>query len=176
MHPTVDVRPATFDDVPGICRVARDAYHAAYGDLVDADALDAQLDEWYSEDGVENRVLREASTLLVADHPTDGVVGYASAGPTPASDDDEDPPADEATLYTCYVHPDHWNDRVGHALLTAIEGALRDREFTHMVVPVLAANDRARQFYADHGYTLTHDDTVTFAEATLDEAIHTGDL
>ncbi|WP_323675279.1 GNAT family N-acetyltransferase [Halorubellus sp. PRR65] len=174
MHSTVDVRPATFADVPGIRRVAHDAYHAAYGDLVDADALDAQLDEWYSEDGVENRVLRDASTLVVADHPDDGVLGYASAGPSPA--DDADPPADQATLYTCYVHPDHWDERVGHALLTAIEDALRDREFTHMVVPVLAANDRARQFYADHGYTHSHDDTITFAGATLDEAIHTGDL
>jgi ribosomal protein S18 acetylase RimI-like enzyme len=175
MHPTVDVRPAAFDDVPGIRRVAHDTYHAAYGDLVDADALDAQLDEWYSVDGVENRVLREASTLLVADHPTEGVVGYASAGPTPASDD-EDPPADEATLYTCYVHPDHWNERVGHALLTAIEDALRDRDFERMVVPVLASNERARGFYADHGYTHTSDDTITFADTTLDEAIHTGDL
>jgi GNAT superfamily N-acetyltransferase len=79
-------------------------------------------------------------------------------------------------LYPCYVHPDHWGDRIGHALLTRIEDRLRDREFTTMVVPVLAANDRARQFYADHGYTYTRTDTIAFANTTLDEAIHTGTL
>jgi GNAT superfamily N-acetyltransferase len=190
MHPAVTIRPATFGDVESIQRVARAAYHAAYGDLVDADALDAQLDEWYSEDSVENRVLRNASTLLVADHDTEDVVGYASGGPTPTSDDGDDdnsddgddsetgndsPPTD-AMLYTCYVHPDHWGERIGHRLFTAIEDALRDRDFDHLMIPVLAANDRARQFYADHGYPVVDTDTIEFASETVDEATHAGDL
>lgn len=176
MDPTVAIRQAEFSDVEGIQRVARETYHAAYGDLLDAAALDAQLDEWYGEDSVENRVLRDASTLLVAEHDADGVVGYASGGPTPSGDDEPDPPADQATLYTCYVHPDHWDQRVGHRLLTAIEDRLRDRGFERMTVPVLADNDRARQFYADHGYLTDHTDTTEFGGEVLEEATHAGPL
>ena len=176
MHPAVTIRPAAFRDVEAIQRVARAAYHAAYDDYVDAAALDAQLDEWYSEDSVENRVLRDAATLLVADHDTEGVVGYASGGPTPPNvDDDGDEPAD-AMLYTCYVHPNHWGERVGHRLFTAIEDDLRDRGFERMTVPVLADNDRARQFYADHGYPVVDTDTTEFGGKTVDEATHASDL
>jgi len=187
MHPAVTVRPATLDDVAGIQRVARAAYHAAYGDYLDADSLDAQLDEWYSTDGVENRVRRDASTLLVADHDADGVVGYASGGPTPtdhaddatdadASDDDEHPPATTATLYTCYVHPDHWGERIGHRLLERVADRLRERGFEHLRIPVLADNERARQFYADHGYPKTDTGTADFAGRTLEEVTHAGPL
>lgn len=179
MHPAVTIRPAGFGDVDGIQRVARESYHAAYGDLIDADALDAQLDEWYSEDSVENRVLRDAATLLVADHDADGVVGYASGGPTPTSTDDgedESKSPTEAMLYTCYVHPDHWGERAGHGLFTAIEDALRDRGFERMTIPVLADNDRARQFYADHGYPAVDTDTTEFAGETVPEATHAGEL
>ncbi|NHN41608.1 GNAT family N-acetyltransferase [Halorubellus sp. JP-L1] len=196
MHPAVTIRPATFDDVAGIQRVARAAYHAAYGEYLDADALDAQLDEWYGTDGVENRVLRDASTLLVADHDADGVVGYASGGPTPTDhDDDQDDAASDgddgangdsagddanletpATLYTCYVHPDHWGERVGHRLLERVADRLRDRGFEHLRIPVLADNDRARQFYVDHGYPKTDTGTVDFAGRTLDEVTHAGPL
>jgi ribosomal protein S18 acetylase RimI-like enzyme len=178
MHPAVTIRHAEFSDVEAIQRVARAAYHAAYTDFLDADALDAQLDEWYSTDSVENRVLRDASTLLVADHDTDGVVGYASGGPTPKSKDADadDPPPTRATLYTCYVHPDHWGERVGHQLLTEIEDRLRDRGFERLEIPVLAANDRARQFYTDHGYPTAYTDTAEFGGETHDEATHAGDL
>jgi GNAT superfamily N-acetyltransferase len=187
MHPTATIRPAAFGDVEGIQRVARAAYHAAYGDLLEADALDAQLDEWYSEDSVENRVLRNASTLLVADHDTEGVVGYASGGPTQTGDDGDDDNGDgseaaddslptDAMLYTCYVHPDHWGERIGHRLFTAIEDALRDRDFDHLTIPVLAANDRARGFYADHGYPAVTTDTIEFGGEIVDEATHAGDL
>jgi GNAT superfamily N-acetyltransferase len=177
MPASVTVREATLDDVAGIQRVAHDSYHAAYDDVVDADGLDAQLEEWYSTEGVQNRVIRAGSTMLVADHERDGVVGFASGGPTPNGDDDEDePPREQATLYTCYVHPDHWDERVGHALLEAIESRLRDRGFETMTVPVLAGNDRARQFYADHGYETAEYDTVEFAGVDCEEAIHRGNL
>lgn len=183
MNPAVTIRDATLDDVSGIQHVAHDTYHAAYSEYVDPDGLDAQLEEWYSVDGVQNRVIRAGSTLLVADHETDGVVGYASGGPTPTSndtddtddtdgsDDADDPPRTQAMLYTCYVHPDHWNERIGHALLTTIEDRLRDQGFQTMQIPVLAANDRATQFYADHGYEPTGTDTADFAGRELDETI-----
>ncbi len=186
MQPVATIRPAGFGDVDGIQRVAHAAYHAAYGDRLDADALDAQLDEWYGEDSVENRVLRDASTLLVADHDADGVVGYASGGPTPPNDDgpeDDDGDADtestppsQAMLYTCYVHPDYWGERIGHRLFTTIEDRLRDRGFEHMTIPVLGDNDRARQFYTDHGYPTADTDTTEFGGELVDEAIHAGDL
>ena len=187
MHPAVTIRPAAFHDVDGIQRVARAAYHAAYDDYVDAAALDAQLDEWYSEDSVENRVLRDAATLLVADHDAEGVVGYASGGPTPPNADDDGDDGDgseevddsssmDAMLYTCYVHPDHWGERIGHRLFTAIEDALRDRGFDRLTIPVLADNDRARQFYADHGYPAVDTDTIEFGGESMAEATHAGDL
>jgi ribosomal protein S18 acetylase RimI-like enzyme len=177
MPPAVTIREATLDDVQGIQHVAHDAYHAAYGDVVDADALDAQLEEWYSVEGVQNRVIRAGSTLLVADHDTHGVVGYASGGPTPDGDDvTQPPPRDQATLYTCYVHPDDWNERIGHALLESLETCLRDREFETMQIPVLAENDRAREFYDDHGYTVDEHGTVDFAGVELEEVVHHGTL
>lgn len=51
-----------------------------------------------------------------------------------------------------YVRPEHRNDGVGSALLGAAETRLRDAGVETIALEVLAPNERARKFYARHGY------------------------
>jgi ribosomal protein S18 acetylase RimI-like enzyme len=51
-----------------------------------------------------------------------------------------------------YVRPERRNDGVGSALIDAAESRLRDRGVEAIALEVLVGNERAREFYSDHGY------------------------
>jgi len=51
-----------------------------------------------------------------------------------------------------YVRPDHRNDGVGSTLLKKAESRLRDRGVEAIALEVLVENERAREFYSEHGY------------------------
>jgi ribosomal protein S18 acetylase RimI-like enzyme len=52
-----------------------------------------------------------------------------------------------------YVEPDARSQGIGSQLLEAAEADLADAGVSAVTLDVLAANDRARSFYRDHGYT-----------------------
>lgn len=140
----MEVREATIEDVSAIQEVARETWHAAYDDILGPDAVDEQVDEWYTRDSVESGVTLEAWPYLVAERDGE-VVGYASGGPT------EDGPAD-GVVGSIYVRPSRWGEGSGSALLDALHDRLRDIGCESVWLPVLADNDVGRSFYADHGY------------------------
>lgn len=52
-----------------------------------------------------------------------------------------------------YVRPEYRGDDVGSALLATAERALDDAGADVATLEAMVANDRARSFYEDHGYT-----------------------
>jgi len=140
MSSTVSVRSATAADVPAIQRVARTAWHAAYGDLFDDEQIEAMVTEGYAEDVLTEMIALDEVGLFVAT-VDENVVGYASCGLTdPAGVGDLD----------IYVHPDHWGDGIGTALLEQGRQHLADLGTTTIRDEVLAANDAGNAFYEKH--------------------------
>jgi ribosomal protein S18 acetylase RimI-like enzyme len=89
-----------------------------------------------------------AGTLLV-DRADDRVVGFVSFEPRQS---DLGLDAARGLVENIYVHPDYRGAGRGSALLDAAEAELRDRGVEVVQLEVMAANERARSFYAAHGY------------------------
>lgn len=148
---TVEVRPATVADVPAVRAVAEAAWWAACGSFLDAGTVRQVLREWYDPDLLEAAADSEDIHFLVAvdpdaaDGPGDGagVVGFASAELTWA---------DEAELYTCYVHPDRWGEGVGAALVEAVQAWAREEGADYLVCSVFADNPVGPAFFGAVGF------------------------
>jgi len=137
------VRAATPADVPGIRRVARAGWHAAYGDLMSAETIDGTLSEYYAPEVVERGVTAEGVVYLVA-VAEERVVGYASG-----SDAERGPGAE---LGTIYVDPDRWGEGIGSRLFGSLRARLRERGYERVRATVLAENDAGLPFYEARGF------------------------
>lgn len=139
---TATIRPATADDAAAIAHVHVASWRTSYAALLPAELL-AGLSEgrraaFWAE------VLRHPAppgTTLVAEHPRDGVVGFANAGPA------EKPVAGyELELRALYLLEPHQRGGLGRALVRATAEALVARGHTSIFLWVFAANP-ARRFY-----------------------------
>jgi|AntDeeMetageno50_2_1112565.scaffolds.fasta_scaffold06921_1 ribosomal protein S18 acetylase RimI-like enzyme len=173
MPRNVTVHEASADDVTAIQHVARTTWHAAYGDVLSAPAIDEQVDEWYRDDVVADAVGSEQVVYLVASDDGD-VVGFTSAGPSEQVPDDA---AEEvAQLYTIYVAPDYWREGIGSRLFDLVLDRLRRRQFDALRICVLEANDHARSFYETYGFPVIEEDTTIIAGETVQEVVYAGTL
>jgi len=173
MPRNVTVREASADDVAPIQHVARATWHAAYGDVLSAAAIDEQVDEWYRDDVVAEAVESDDVVYLVASE--DGnVVGFTSAGPSEQVADAGD--EDVAQLYTIYVAPDYWREGIGSRLFDAVLDRLRERAFDAVRICVLEGNDVGRAFYEAHGFPVVEEGTASIAGETVSEVVYAGTL
>ncbi|MFC7155896.1 GNAT family N-acetyltransferase [Halomarina halobia] len=151
----VTVRPATPDDVPGIRRIARRGWEAAYGDFLADETVERALAEWYAPAFVRDAVERDGTIYRVA--VADGeVVGYATGRVD-----------DVGRLTSLYVDPDRWGEGIGTRLLEAVFDRLRERGVGRLEVRVLAVNEVGRAFYESRGL-----EPVAEAETDLFGASH----
>ncbi len=74
------------------------------------------------------------------------VVGFAAVGRTNDGEGDGE-------LFALYVHPDHWDEGVGRALIEAGEERLRELGHRRAHLWVLDDNPRARRFYELAGWS-----------------------
>ncbi|UNK71377.1 GNAT family N-acetyltransferase [Microbacterium sp. H1-D42] len=141
------VRNATVADAHDLAVVHVRGWQEAYRGLMPQDVLDGlsipeREANWarFMEDPE-----RSSRTLVVE---RDGhVVGWAGFG---SARDDDAPGTGE--LWGIYAHPDTWATGVGHALLTAVEAALRAEGHEVAYLWVLEGNDRAAGFYERHDW------------------------
>ena len=129
------VRPALAEDALAVETVRINGWKTAYDGLVPSSYLDRLV-----VDAPRRRELMTAgdTTTLIAVEG-DAVLGMAVHGP--ARDTDA---VGLVELYALYVEPAAWRSGVGTALLAACP--------VPDLLWVLAANERARAFYARHGY------------------------
>lgn len=151
--PDARVRPAEPADVPAIERVAREAWHAAYDDILGERAVETVLDDWYAPDDLRESVDGEDHVFPVA--TAEDLQGFAHAGTPPGSDDWH--------LFRLYVHPDHWGRGIGTALLDHVEAALAQRGVSTYELAVLAENDVGVSFYESRGFERVGTETVELA-------------
>jgi ribosomal protein S18 acetylase RimI-like enzyme len=60
--------------------------------------------------------------------------------------------SEQGELWGLYAHPNAFSTGVGHALIAAVETALRQDGFSSAYLWVLDGNDRAAAFYERHGW------------------------
>lgn len=138
----MSVRQADIDDLETVLDrwLALLEEHVDHGSRIDPDHNRAAGRELLAETIADNRV-------LVADD--DGIVGIATVS---IDDGMLAVRSRRGTIETIYVTPDRRSEGIGTELLTAAERTLADRDCSTIAVEVLAANERAREFYTDNGY------------------------
>lgn len=124
----MDVRTAGPQDALAVETVRLTTWRVAYRGLVPQDFLD-------SLEPRERPAIPGVTTLLASDPDPVAMAAYG-----PSRDDD----LDGLELYALYVLPERWGTGLGHHLLE-LAGDVRS-------LWVLEDNDRARGFYAAHGF------------------------
>jgi ribosomal protein S18 acetylase RimI-like enzyme len=140
------VRPARPPDAAGLAEVQVRAWWAAYGDYVDHELL--------AEHPVAARTARWREVLAGGASRTDvaevagRVAGFVSVGDVQHAA----PEPGLGELLALYVDPPAQGAGVGRALLRAGEERLRALGYDRAVLCVFVRNERARAFYAAHGW------------------------
>ncbi|MFH5797685.1 GNAT family N-acetyltransferase [Haladaptatus sp. CMAA 1911] len=139
---TSELRPARPTDAAAIRRVARRSWHAAYDDIIGADAVDDTIDRWYDPDRLRESTREPTHEFFVAER--DHFVGFVHVAPS-----DE---AGTFELLRIYVLPDEWGTGLGTRLLTRVERRLEERNADRLRLVVLADNDVGVGFYESRGF------------------------
>lgn len=141
------IREATGADASGIARVHVLSWQSAYRGLMPQAILDSlDIEErtagwkrWFAEQPAD-------ATALVAQQDSE-IVGWATCGN--ARDDD---PIVSGELHGIYVLPAVYSTGVGHELIAAVEQRLHQAGHEAAYLWVLEGNDRAANFYEQHGW------------------------
>lgn len=139
----MSVRLPSAGDAPELARVHVESWQHAYRDIFSADFLGG-LDVERRRLWFESRIAGGGG-LLVAD-VDERPVGFCVFG------DSAEPGWGE--VYAIYVHPDHWGEGHGAALLSAAEDALSSQGLDRALLWVLERNHQARSFYERRGWVL----------------------
>jgi ribosomal protein S18 acetylase RimI-like enzyme len=149
------VRRAVAEDSHGIAVVHVSSWQHAYRGIVPQAHLD-RLSVADREKRWVEILGQDSSETLVAD--ADGhIVGFVSYGRSRG----ERAEPDEGEVYAIYVRSSHWSTGVGRSLWDAAFARLRELGFVRAIVWVLAANEKAIQFYERVGFTLCEGSETT---------------
>lgn len=138
------VRRALAEDAEAIARVHVAAWQHGYRNLLPDDLLASLSVPQRAEQWRKRLVDAHGAATWVAGDADEPVRGFASAGPSR----DDDAPTGTGELYALYVHPASWGTGVGSRLMTSALEVLGDAA----TLWVLETNQRARRFYARHGW------------------------
>ncbi|WP_423745536.1 GNAT family N-acetyltransferase (plasmid) [Haladaptatus sp. SPP-AMP-3] len=144
MNDAVPIRGAREDDAAAIQRVARASWHAAYDDVMGAEAVEETVDSWFAVENVVADVNRDERPFFVAERKGT-VVGFVIGIP-----DGEREAGFH--LYRIYVHPDHWGAGVGTRLLDRFEAELRGQNVMRLQLSAIGPNENAIGFYEARGF------------------------
>jgi len=141
------VRRGRADDAASIARVHVDSWRSTYAGMLPEDML-LKLSSADHEARWWRHVLgrfRRRHYVYVAEHETDGVVGFISGGP--ARESGLDP---EAEIYALYLLDEYQEKGIGRALFLRLATHLNHECGPSLVVWVLSENP-SRYFYESMG-------------------------
>lgn len=163
----IRLRRAAFGDAKAIAHVHVETWRSAYAGLLPNEALIGMTT------ARKSRIWRHVlggqgggEAVLVADHPTDGVIGFGSCG---AARHRVSGCAGE--VYTLYVLPDHHGKQIGRGLLVSLLDELVGDGLGSAMVWVLAGNP-SKFFYEALGGQVAGNRRERLWGAELDEACY----
>lgn len=157
------IRDAQAGDAPSIARVHVATWRTTYPGLIPDSILVGMSEQRHAEMWRRSIVNPGGDVVVVAEHPRDGVVGFASCG---ARRGGNLPFAGE--VYTLYVQQDHQGRGLGRRLLAHSFAMLLGRGYPSAVVWVLATNP-SRFFYRAMGGAHAADRTEALWGVLMDE-------
>lgn len=161
------IRAAEPEDAAAIAHVHVDSWRTTYRGLLPDSVLTAQSVEhraaMWRRAAAAAQAGESRSCVLVAQDLTDGIVGFASAGP--ARDETS---GFDSELYAIYLLERHQGRGIGRRLAERAVELLLERGATSMRVWVLAGNP-AQAFYERLGGERVGEKTVTMADQDFDE-------
>lgn len=164
----MEFRKGAPEDAASVQRVARESWHTAHDHIIGENAVEDLLDEWYSQDGLEESIDREDAPVFLA--TDDGeVIGFAQGGPS------EDGPAD-TVLGRIYVLPEYWGKGVGTELLHRLFDGLRADGQDSVWLSVMADNNVGKSFYDKHSFKVYEERTVELAGRKVKDEVLVRDL
>jgi ribosomal protein S18 acetylase RimI-like enzyme len=153
---TVNIRPATAEDIDAIREISERAWHEAHTPIIGRETTEEFLEQHYDSETF-HATIDDPERILDVAADEEGVVGFISGGPS------EESPG-TFNLVRVYVRPDRWGDGIGRQLLEHFERKVSEREQDRITLGVMADNDRAISFYESMGY----DRTEEFYDGTID--------
>lgn len=139
------LRTATESHAEAVQEVARESWHAAYGQFIEPDQIDRIIDEWYAPERLIADDISQPSRPFFVALIEEAVVGFAEAVP-------ENAEHGIAQLYRIYVAPEYWNQGIGQRLLERIHQELTERGFDRLNLSVFAENNVGVRFYEAMGF------------------------
>lgn len=142
------VREATDADAGSVGEVHAEAWRVAYRNLFENEWLDNLVEHRRARwpDLMAGESLA-GTTVLVAERGHQ-ILGFIHFGPHRER-------AGDGELYSLYVHPVAWGSGLASTLLDSAWDALRDKGYRRVRLWTLAGANRARRFYARHGFQET---------------------
>lgn len=179
------VRAARPDDARVIVRIARQSWHAAYDDIIGADAVDESIDEWYDEDRLATATRIDDTSLYVATtHPgaasgaqegaesvdsaeqaTDPITGFGQSRPVEGAS----PPTHR--ILRLYVFPEYWGTGAGTALLERLTRDAREDGAERLSVETLVENEVGVGFYQSRGFDIVETRDVDLPGGETEEHV-----
>lgn len=139
----VDLRIAALEDAQTIGRIHVETWRNTYaGMLPDSLLVGMSLEK---QTRMWRRMLRSGETVMVAEDPRHGVIGFGSYGPNRSKRGEF-----TGEVYTLYLLPDFQGLGIGQGLLQALFGALTSEGHESALIWVLATNP-SRFFYEAMG-------------------------
>ncbi len=155
---SVSVRQAVAADAAAIARVAAAAWRDTYAGMLRSDTIETFIERAYSIERLERRIDRDV--FLVAMRG-DEVVAFCDAAE--AAEADVDP---HVELHAIYALPEARGQRVGTALLEALQGRFPS---TPIAAEVLLGNRKGEIFYERRGFVPRERiDTELFGESVVE--------
>jgi GNAT superfamily N-acetyltransferase len=143
----VVIRAVKPSDISALAELHVAAWQVAYRRILPDDLLDnLSVDQAQTRWG--HLIKDNQRTTLVAE-ANGQPVGFVGFGASRDQDDNSDLVGE---IYAVYVHPAHWGQGVGTALLRRAMAQLRDQGFQELTVWTLTENSQARTFYEKNGF------------------------
>lgn len=156
---TLQVRPATPDDVSGVLEVFLACWRESYRGVLPDAAIDAMTDA--RAEALWRRVLSDPVGIVLVAERDGGIVGITRYAATSNSDG----PVDGA-VHSLYVSPRAHGGGIGGALLTRATAELRQAGAEAATLWVFAANAPSIGFYEAKGW---HPDGATRTQPEFGE-------
>lgn len=142
------------DDIRGLLTVHAQAWKAAYNEILPQEAIDRVVDPDPGQDHIDTRydtLWPDRDRVFIAEQ-AEAVVGYANF--RWGSETKPFVGEEEAGLKEIYVHPDHWGNGIGTALLGRGLARLPNR-ITALKLEAFSDNDVGAAFYDARGFERT---------------------
>ncbi|PSQ15469.1 GNAT family N-acetyltransferase [Halobacteriales archaeon QS_8_69_26] len=159
----MDVRQATTSDIEEIRQVARRSLTSSY-DFLDEGILDSALEQWYTDDALEEDITEDNDVIIVG--TVDGeLVGFSQSSFIGADES-------VGEIQWLHVDPDWRGKGIAAELLDRSEEVLSAAGVDRIRGLVLAGNESGSAFYEEHGFEAAGDRSIRIGEGEYEELFY----